>query len=347
MHDRMLHDLRRLLGSEHVLSSDADLQRYRWCTTPLRRRVLAAVRPGSVEDVQGVVRLAGAHQIPIYPISTGHNWGYGSAQPVRDDNVIVDLGRMNRISHVDPELAYAVLEPGVTQQQLYDYLQQHRIPLWLNPTGAGPTCSILGNTLERGFGIGPNGDHFLAQCGMEVVLATGEILRTGFGHYPGAKATYAYKWGVGPYLDGLFTQASNGIVTKMGVWLMRQPEHFETCYLTCYREEQLDPLIAGVRHLLSSGVFTGPMNLLHRNRVLIMLGRYPWTEMGGRTPLDESLAQRLAAQKRIGAWNGVGALCGSRAQVRAAKRTIAATLKGTVDRLTFLSDSKLQTLGRF
>jgi hypothetical protein len=37
----------------------------------------------------------------------------------------------------------------------------------------GPGCSILGNTLERGFGICPNGDHFQAQCGMEVVPATG------------------------------------------------------------------------------------------------------------------------------------------------------------------------------
>jgi hypothetical protein len=59
------------------------------------------------------------------------------------------------------------------------------------------------------------------------------------------------------------------------------------------------------------------------------------------------VAARLAAQKRIGAWNGVGAMCGTRAQVVAAKHTIRRALKGKVDRLTFLSDSRLRILERY
>ena len=346
MIEEAITEFRRVLGDEHALTDTAALEPYGWCTTPVRRHIAAVLRPASVEEVQRITGIANAHRVPLYPISTGHNWGYGSAQPVQDRNVILDLGRMNRIVEVNTELAYAVLEPGVTQRQLYEYLQAHRIPLWLNPTGAGPSCSILGNTLERGFGIGPNGDHFLAQCGMEVVLATGEILRTGFGHYRGARATSVYKWGVGPYLDGLFTQSNCGIVTKIGVWLKPVPEHFEACYLTCHSESQLGPLIEGIRTLLFNRVFEGPMNLLHRNRVLIMLERYPWQEMGGRTPLDEAVAARLAARKKIGAWNGVGAICGSKAQVRAAKETIKRVLHGRVDRLTFLSDERMQLLQR-
>jgi 4-cresol dehydrogenase (hydroxylating) len=332
---------------EHTLTDAAALERYRWCTIPLQRDILAVLRPASVDEIQRLVQTAAAHHVALYPISTGDNWGYGSALPVRDHNVVVDLGRMNRILEVNTELAYAVLEPGVTQQQLYEHLRDRGIPLALNPTGAGPGRSILGNTLERGFGIGPNSDHFLAQCGMEVVLASGEILRTGFGHYPDARATYVYKWGVGPYLDGLFTQSNYGIVTKMGVWLMPEPEHFEACYLTCNSEEQLGPLIDAVRHLLFAGVFRGSINLLHRDRMLIMLGRYPWEEMAGQTPLKESVARRLAARKKIGVWNGVGAMCGSKIQVQAAKRTIRRTLKGKVDRLVFLSDKRLQLLKRF
>ena len=338
---------RQILGDEHTLTGAAAIERYGWCTSPIHRDIPAVLRPSSVEEIQQIVQVASHHQVPLYPISTGNNWGYGSAQPTHDHTVVVDLGRMNRIIELNTELAYAVVEPGVTQGQLYEHLEQHRIPLWLNPTGAGPTCSILGNTLERGFGIGPNGDHFLAQCGMEVVLATGEVLRTGFGHFPGARTTYLYKWGVGPYLDGLFTQSSFGIVTKMGVWLTPVPAHFEGCYLTCRSEEQLGPLIEGIRDLLFMGVFQGPVNLLHRNRVLIMLGQYPWDEMAGQTPLNESVAARLAAQKKIGAWNGVGAICGSRAQVRAARQTIKERLHGKVDRLTFLSDERLQLLRRF
>jgi len=347
MLEAALTEFRRVVGDDHTLTDPVALERYGWCTIPVRRHILAVVRPSSVEEVQRLVQIAGRHQLPLYPISTGQNWGYGSAQPVRDDNVIVDLGRMNRILEINQELGYVVLEPGVTQQQLYEHLQRGQIPLWLSPTGAGPGRSILGNTLERGFSIGPGGDHFLAQCGMEVVLATGEVLQTGFGHYPRARATHVYKWGVGPYLDGLFTQSSFGIVTKMGVWLTPAPEHFEACYLTCFSDGQLGGLIDGVRQLLQGAVFRGPINLLYRDRVLMMLGRYPWEEMGGQTPLSESVAARIAERKKIGAWNAVGAICGSAAQVRAAKQTIRARLKGHVDRITFLSEKRLKLLERF
>jgi 4-cresol dehydrogenase (hydroxylating) len=347
MFEAAIGEFRRILGDEYTVTDPAAMRRYEWCTIPIQHRIAAVLRPAGVDQVCQIVRTAVIYNVPLYPISTGNNWGYGSAQPAQDQNVVVDLGRMNRIVEVNTELAYAVLEPGVTQRQLFAHLEAHRIPLRLNPTGAGPSCSILGNTLERGFGIGPNGDHFLAQCGMEVVLATGELLHTGFGHYQGAKATYVYKWGVGPYLDGLFTQSNYGIVTKMGVWLEPEPEHFEACYITCHTEEQLGPLLDAMRQLLFARVFHGPVNLLHRNRVLIMLARYPWEEMAGQTPLSESVARRLAAQKRIGVWNGVGALSGSKAQVQAAKQTIQRVLTGTVDRLTFLSDQKLKMMQRF
>jgi 4-cresol dehydrogenase (hydroxylating) len=347
MFEAAISRFRQILGEQHTITDGAGLERYAWCTSPIQRKIAAALRPGSVEEIQQILQIANAHRVPLYPISTGNNWGYGSAQPVQQHNVVVDLCRMNRIIEVNVDLAYAVLEPGVTQRQLYQHLQQHQLPLRLNPTGAGPNCSILGNTLERGFGIGPNGDHFLAQCGMEVVLATGQILRTGFGHYDGAKATYVYKWGLGPYLDGLFTQSNFGIVTKIGVWLMPVPECFEACYFACNAEDQLGVLIASVRQLLSTGIFCGPINLLHRNRALIMLERYPWEEMAGQTPLNESIIGRLAADKKIGAWNGVGAICGTKAQVRAAKQTIRQVFRGKIDRLTFLSDRKLQLMRRF
>jgi 4-cresol dehydrogenase (hydroxylating) len=347
MLDRVLAALQGIVGPEHTLTTESDLKRYRWCTEPVRRRIGAVVRPGSVEQVQALMRAATASGVALYPISTGHNWGYGSAQPMRDDNVVVDLSRMNHVVEVNSELAYAVIEPGVTQRQLFDHLRSAGLRLSLNPTGAGPSCSILANTLERGFGIGPNGDHFLAQCGMEVVLPTGELLQTGFGHYEGARTTYVYKWGVGPYLDGLFTQSNYGIVTKIGVWLQPAPEHFEACYFTCNSESQLGPVVDAVRGLLFDNVFRGPVNLLHRNRVLIMLGQYPWADMAGDTPLSEAVAQRLASAKRVGAWNGVGAVCGGRFQVRGAKQTIRQALRGKVDRLVFLSESRLRLLRRY
>ena len=61
---------------------------------------------------------------------------------------------------------------------------------------------------------------------MEVVLANGEVVRTGMGAVPNAKSWQQNKWGCGPWVDGLFRQGNMGIVTKMGFYLMPRPEAY-------------------------------------------------------------------------------------------------------------------------
>ena len=335
------------IGKEYARTDSPTLRRYHCCTIPIEREIAAVLRPGCVENVQEIVKIANEFKISLYPISTGNNWGYGSANPVRDHNVVVDLSRMNRIVDVNTELAYAVIEPGVTQRQLYEYLSKHRTGLMMDPTGSGPSCSVLGNTVERGYGITPKGDHFAYVSGMEVVLANGEVLRTSFGHYENAKATHTFKWGVGPYLDGIFTQSNFGIVTKIGVWLMPVAEHFEACYFSANNESDLGPLIDAVRWLLLHGVIRSSVNLVHRNRVLTMLMQYPWKEMSGKTPLNDEVSKAIARVKKVGAWNGVFALYGTKEEVRAAKKVIKEIFRGKVTRLTFVSDQTLRLLERF
>ena len=72
-------------------------------------------------------------------------------------------------------------------------------------------------------GYTPYGDHFMMQCGMEVVLANGEVMRTGMGAMPGTNTWQLFKYGFGPYVDGMFSQSNFGVVTKMGIWLMPEP----------------------------------------------------------------------------------------------------------------------------
>ena len=67
----------------------------------------------------------------------------GSACAVQEGQVIVDLSRMNRILEVNEDLAYAVIEPGVTQIQLFNYLKEKKLALWLDCTGSGPEASIV------------------------------------------------------------------------------------------------------------------------------------------------------------------------------------------------------------
>jgi len=210
----------RVLGEEWVTTSREELRSAGTATFASDRVIPAILRPGTREEVQACVRIANQLGVALYPISSGKNWGYGSRVPAADHCALLDLSRMNRIVDFNEDLAYVTVEPGVRQSDLFDFLAAQNSRLWMDATGASPDCSLIGNTMERGFGHTPYGDHFACACGFEVVLPTGECIQTGFGSLPDAKAAQVYKWGVGPVLDGLFTQSNLGIVTRMTIWLM-------------------------------------------------------------------------------------------------------------------------------
>ena len=175
-------------------------------------------------EVVTIVQAANRHQGVLYPISTGQNQGLGLRSPVHPGQVVVDLGRrMQRVFELDEQLAFAVIEPGVTYQQLYDELGVRGHQLMLDTTSGPPAGGVLGNTMDGGGGYTPYFDHLYMTCGMEVVLGNGECLRTGDGALPGSKAWHVSKYSLGPKLDGLFAQSSFGITTRIGVWLMPKP----------------------------------------------------------------------------------------------------------------------------
>src|SRR5439155_21368277 len=109
------------------------------------------------------------------------------------------------------------------------------------------------NTLDHGFGYTPYGDHVAAQCGLEVVLANGDVLRTGMGALKDSRTWQAHRRSFGPNADGLFMQSNFGIVTKMGVWLFPEPERFVSCQATLEHERDLAPLIETLRPFVLGG----------------------------------------------------------------------------------------------
>jgi 4-cresol dehydrogenase (hydroxylating) flavoprotein subunit len=325
-----LHEWQTALGSAHVISDPAALQDAGTATFSTRAQVRAILRPASREQVQDCVRIANRHRVPLYPISSGKNWGYGSRAPIRD-GVLLDLGRLDRIVDFDEDLAYVTIEPGVTQRQLFTFLRERGSGLWMDATGASPDCSIIGNTMERGFGHTPMGDHCGNVCGFEVVLPTGERGR----------------WGLGPSLDGLFSQSSLGIVTRLSVWLMPAPESFQAFFFTCSDENGLGPIVDALRPLRLNGTLRSVMHIGNDYKVLSGTAQYPWDETGGRVPLDRETMKRLRGKLRIAPWNGSGGLYGTRAQVREAKSRLRQALRGKVDRLQFVDDRLLRIMRRF
>jgi 4-cresol dehydrogenase (hydroxylating) len=338
-----LTEWRAAIGAAHVVVEPSALEQAGTATFNTSARVTAIIRPGSCDDVQQCVRIANRYSIPLYPISTGKNWGYGSRAPVRD-GILLELGRLNRIVDFSEPLAYVTVEPGVTQGQLYDFLQRQRSKLWMDATGSSVGCSVIGNTLERGFGHTPMGDHCSHVCGFQVVLPTGDIVETGFSRFPHARAGALSRWGVGPSLDGLFSQSNLGIVTRMTVWLMPAPECFQA--FVFQSDRPLAPIIDALRPLRIGGTLRGVMHIGNDYKVLSGTERYPWTETGGRIPLDEQTMARLRQEMGISKWSASGGLYGTRGQVREARTLLRRALAGKVDRLQFVGERKLALLRR-
>lgn len=253
----------KIVGPEWVFTSDADLDLYRdsyspYLGEPEERVASAAVAPTETSQVQEIVRVANKYKIPLYTISTGKNLGYGGSAPVYSGCVVVDLKRMNKIIEVNEKNAYAIVEPGVAYFDLYKHLKEKGIKLWLDVPDPG-WGSLVGNALDRGAGFTyPHlRTHVDAICGMEIVLANGEVMRTGMGAMPNAQTWQQNKYGIGPWVDGIFTQSNFGIVTKVGFWLAPEPDAFLKGSVLLSGYDDLVPFVDIMNYLENSGVTNG------------------------------------------------------------------------------------------
>jgi 4-cresol dehydrogenase (hydroxylating) len=339
--------LRARLGEEAVLVGAAAARHYGPGTTGMRRTVPAILRPDCVAAIVAAVDIARTHGIALYPVSTGHNWGYGDADPVAEGCVVLDLSALDRILDIDAELGLVTLEPGVTQRKLKDFLDNKGLPFLVPTTGAGPHCSLVGNALERGYGITPYADHFAAVTALEAVLADGRIYRSAVQELGGEVVDRAFKWGIGPYLDGLFTQGNLGIVTQMTIALAPRPERIEAFFFGVAHDSGLAAAVLAIRRILRDlrGV-VGSINLMNARRVLAMIEPYPRAQVGGNGILPAAIVADLADKNKVSSWTGVGALYGTSASVKAARRTVRRLLRPVANRISFITPGSAASLCR-
>jgi 4-cresol dehydrogenase (hydroxylating) len=290
------------VGKEWVFTSDDDINTYRDSYSPFWHESeepipSAAVAPDSVEQVQQIVRIAGAHKIPLWTISTGKNLGYGGTAPLLTGSVVLDLKRMNRVIEVNDKNHYALIEPGVSYFDLYHYIHDRGLKVWIDPPDPG-WGSLVGNALERGGGYTPMRDHFDCHCGMEVVLANGELVRTGMGALPNSKTWQQYKYGFGPYVDGIFSQSNLGVVTKMGFWLLPEPEAFLSGNVVVGKHDDLFALVEIFANLMNSGIVQATTT------VISPLAYGPDPELAAlRASRSTKDLEDYAARKKIGYWS--------------------------------------------
>lgn len=338
-------DWQTLLGPSQVVLGDAVMQAYGADTSAAQRQIPAALRIFDRDTLPAVLKIAHRHRVPVYPISTGQNWGYGTALPAQDGCVIIDLGGLNKIIHFDAEFGVVTLEPGVTQGMLAEFLDAGNHPYLVPVTGAGPTCSLLGNALERGYGVTPHIDHFSAVTDIEAVLADGSLYRTALLEAGGEELARLYKWGIGPYMTGLFTQGGFGIVTRMTIVLARRPECVKVCLFSLGHDELLEPAVERIRILLGKLPGTvGAINLMNQRRVLSMSAPYPADRLGPDGMIPQAVLDAMGRQYLIKPWTGFATMYGTRRVVAAAQKEMKQALGGVASRMLFLTPERARQL---
>ncbi|NQU39800.1 MAG: FAD-binding protein [Lentisphaerae bacterium] len=330
-----------------VIDTPEGLAAYTASVCASSRDVWCVLRPANANGVREIVRIANEFKTPLYPISRGGQWGMGSKLPVRDGAAIVDLSRMNRILEINEAFHYAVVEPGVTQGQLIDHIEQKGLKLMLNVTGSTSTTSLIGNAMDRGVGYFASRADGISN--MTVVLGNGKTIQTGFGHVEGAKTANLFPHGIGPSLDGLFPQGNFGIVTSACIDLMPEPEHRMTAVVRVESEEKLAAVIDGMIQLRRNGIFHTIAHVGNRERSYILLAPMLYQVMlaagGTAGPALREQAVAMLEQAGFGPWSaGVGIL-GTRHQLRYARREIRRTFRG-IAKTTFLDDAFIRTAKR-
>lgn len=337
--DSALSEWRCLLGEAHCIVKAEAIRAYSSSVCGSERRIPCVLRPGSTEDVQGVVEIANRCGVPVYPFSIGCNWGMGSRLPAQDNCALLDLSRMNRILEINPAGFYARIEPGVSQRQLYQALNGRNLPLMFNVTGSSGDTSIIGNALDRGVGYFSSRAESLS--GMEVVLGNGRVIRTGFAHYPQARTAAIYRHGVGPSLDGLFAQSNFGVVTSAYFELMPKPSDHMAVIAKIDDERKLPSLIDALADLRRQDSIRTVAHVGNKARSEVTLAPLVWEQLRRCGFEDGAELRRLAVKmlqrEGFGPWSAVVGVLGTPAQLRVARREIKAHLRGIASTV-FLND---------
>ncbi len=217
--------LTALLGREHVLLDKTDREFYSTDVYNADKTALAVVRPGSTADVAQIVQLANEHDLPLVPRGGGASYTDGYV-PAEENSILVDTSRMNAIVEINERDMYVVAQVGVTWAALNDALAAKglRTPFFGPFSGIAAT---IGGGLSQGavtWGTGVFGISGENVLGVEVVLGTGEVVRTGSW---GAANSVPFLRLYGPDLTGLFMSDAGalGIKTTVSMRLMPRREH--------------------------------------------------------------------------------------------------------------------------
>jgi len=217
---QIIAQLKEIVGPANVACDRQDLLCYCYDATQSEFMPDAVVYPANAEEAARIMKLANTHQFPVFPRGAGSGFSGGSLP--RGGGAVLVTTRLDRILRIDTDNLIAEVEPGVVTEALQKAVE--RLGLFYPPDPASLKFSTLGGNVAecaggpRAVKYGVTRDYVL---GLEVVLPTGEIIRTG-----GETAKGVVGYDLTRLICG--SEGTLGLITKIILRLLPLPEAKKT-----------------------------------------------------------------------------------------------------------------------
>ncbi len=248
-----LQELAAIVGAANVLSSRADRSVYSYDASVFRGENLAAVVfPDTTQQISELVVWCNQQALPY--IARGSGTAISGGSIPTHGGIMIELSHMNRVLEIDATNGFAVVEPGLINQDLKQALAERGYGHTYVPDPGSQVVSTIGGNVATNAGgmhclkYGITSNHIL---GLEVVLPSGEIIEVG-GRVPDQP---------GADLTGLLvgSEGTLGIITKIIVRLMRLPEVVVT-QLALFKS--VDDAANTVSAIMTDGILPAALELL-------------------------------------------------------------------------------------
>ena len=247
----VLDALRAIVGPAFLKTDEESRIAYGTDALKRGRPADAVVCPADTAQVAAIARLCNTHRIPLVPRGAGSGYT-GGAVPVCG-GIVISLERLNRILEIDEANLLAVVEPNVITGDLQDAVE--RVGLFYPPDPASlRLCAIGGNVAEcaggpRAFKYGTTRRYVL---GLEAVLPTGEVIRTG-----GKTVKNVVGYDLTQLLVG--SEGTLAIITKIILRLIPRPPSQATLRATF---DSIEAASAAVVHIIRARVVPAALELI-------------------------------------------------------------------------------------
>jgi 4-cresol dehydrogenase (hydroxylating) len=297
-------------------------------TTNARNVLL--LKPTSIEDLVFILAVIKKQNILNYQnsldvkhhinvVSSMKNYGYGCADPSLDGAILIYLKDM-KMAHELPanqpvwegnygkELGIIKVGPGVTQQHLFEFLICEKSNYAMDATGSAIEASILSNYTQRGFGHTKAGNHFEQVVGMEILKMDGELVKLGHAAFETSNNSGVHKNGVGPVLQGLFSQSNFAIVTSLSIQLIPSSKFVIPFFIKLKSDKDFAAAAIRLRALKKNRTLESQMHCVNDMKNIQASMQFPAKDNDGYGCLKDELIESVSRDERYSKWTISGAI---------------------------------------